>query len=203
MTETHSGRLNRRRSIRVGGFDYASPGAYFVTIATQQRKCLFGDVHNGEVIRSPAGNMINDAWLELQVQFPAIDVDSFVVMPNHLHGILHISEQSDPVGAPLVGARSATQRRVTVGNVVGAYKSLTTVKYAERVKNSNWDPFSGRLWQRNYYEHILRDEESLDRIRDYIIGNPLMWESDRENPAAKAVSEGRPQGSPLREPWMV
>ena len=95
-------------------------------------------------------------------------------------------------------------REVTLGRVVGAFKSLTTVAYTRGVRESRWRPFNKRLWQRNYYEHVIRDERSLDRIRDYILANPSMWETDPENlETGDGVKRGRLQGSPLQEPWMV
>ncbi len=210
---------HHRRSIRLRGYDYAQAGAYFVTLVTHGRECLFGEVVNDMVFPNDAGRMVQAVWHELPVRFPGVDVDAFVVMPNHIHGII---AWTAPVGAPLVGAQSAaamatdvgapgqgatdqgatdqgatdvgatgagatgqgatTRVAPTLGDVVGAYKSLTTLEYVRGVKTMGWQAFPGRLWQRNYYEHIIRDERALNRIRRYIDENPLRWTFDDENP---------------------
>ncbi len=310
------------------GYDYAAAEAHFVTIAAQDRKCLFGQVVDGEMRLNEAGHMVEGQWLALAGRFPTVDLDEFVVMPNHFHGIIlleppaYAADGSDggraamdratacdaapsvgatlvvaqnavapdmvarncvardgmnpapterpamdranacdaapavgatlvvaqnavaqnavapdmvarncvapdgmarpdgnragtspaptahlamdranacdvapSVGATLVVARCvvarcavaqnaiATDRAPTLGAVVGAFKSITTQAYMDGVRQSGWPPFVGRLWQRNYYEHIIRSEKSLDRIREYVAGNPVRWAEDRENPA--------------------
>lgn len=151
---------------------------------------MFGDVLNGKVSLNKAGEMAKRIWQELPLRFTAIRLDSFVVMPNHVHGILIVK---DPVGASLVGVRSAgvkktseatanTQVVPTLGDVVGAYKSIATVKYVQGVKMDGWWRFQGRLWQRNYYERVIRDDAELERAREYIANNPIEWELDPENP---------------------
>ena len=185
---------HHRRSIRLRGYDYTQPGAYFVTLCTQGRECYFGEVVETEMVLNDAGQMIRAGWERLTERFPAIQLDMYVVMPNHLHGIITI------VGAPLVGApivdalgvRATTrvapaggaERRATLGNMVGAFKSLTTNQYARGVRERKWPSFDGRLWQRNYFEHIIRSKRDHDAIRQYIIDNPLEWELNRHNPGA-------------------
>ncbi len=180
---------HHRRSIRLKGYDYAQPGAYFITVCTQDRVCLFGDVVAGEMRLNEAGRMVSVEWDTLPTRFPTVQLDEFVIMPNHIHGIIGLCDA--PVGAGLVPApncpgpdRAPTRGAPTLGGVVGAFKSLTTVSYTRGVTQSGWSPFPGRLWQRNYYEHIIRDEESLNHIRQYILDNPARWALDRENPAA-------------------
>lgn len=206
-----------RRPLRLKGYDYSQTGAYFVTVCVQDRACLFGDVIGDEVHLNDAGRLILAEWNQLSVRFPAVELDAFCVMPNHLHGIIahSISSPSNAdVGAGLVPAlRVATEaadapvpgattrvapthprgnleiptvrvKRV-LGDIVGAFKSLTTDLYIQRVKQSGWPCFRGRLWQRNYYEHIIRNDESLHRIRQYIADNPAQWASDPENPQAE------------------
>lgn len=180
--------IHRRRSLRLKGYDYAMAGAYFVTICTQARSCLFGDVAAGAMCLNEAGHMVATSWEGIAARF-SVEVDQFVVMPNHLHGILVLPDADattngattrvaptigGTVGAPLVGAPVAGAR---LGNVVGTFKSLTTNGYTK-----GWREFRGRLWQRNYYEHIIRDETSLDRIRRYVDDNPAHWEFDDDNP---------------------
>ncbi len=173
-----------RRSIRLRAYDYTAPGAYFVTVCTQDQAHLFGDVVDGGMWLNDAGRMIIDIWESLSDRFPTIRLDAFVVMPNHIHGIIVI------VGAPLVGAqddrcetvtRAATRAAPTLGDIVGAFKSITTVEYIRGVKQHGWSPFHKRLWQRNYYEHIIRDDRALDAIRRYIVQNPVRWHLDRYN----------------------
>jgi putative transposase len=185
--------LRRRGSLRLKGYDYSMAGAYFVTICTQDRACLFGDVAAGAMRLNEAGQMVATLWDGLAARFPSVEIDRFVVMPNHLHGILVLDADAgaatterattrvaptnvDPVGAPLVGAPAR------LGDVVGAFKSLATTGYIGGVKAKGWPEFRGRLWQRNYYEHIIRDEGALNRIRRYVDDNPARWEFDDENP---------------------
>ena len=176
-----------RRSIRLRGYDYAQSGAYFVTVVVQDRLCLLGDVVDQEMRTNETGEMVRRLWEGLPGRFPFIQLDAFVVMPNHVHGILVIDES---VGAPLVGARcgaSSPPRATTrvapiLGAVIGAYKSLTTSAYIEGVNAGAWPPFRKRLWQRNYYEHVVRNDASLAELRQYIVDNPARWAFDRENP---------------------
>ncbi len=189
----------RRRSLRLADYDYAQSGAYFVTIVTQRRSSLFGDVIDAEMRLNGAGHMVCDLWHRLPTRFPSVELDEFIVMPNHVHGVLLLGTDVEHVGAPLVGARSrnASDRSAesfSLGRVVGAFKSLTTVAYARGVRESRWKPFDQRLWQRNFYEHIVRDERSLERIREYILANPARWEVDPENPNMSTDhNRGRPQ----------
>jgi putative transposase len=190
---------HHRRSIRLKGYDYTQAGAYFITIVTQDRECLLGDVVDGVMQLSEAGHMVERCWYDIPTYFPNVELDAFVTMPNHLHGIIVIAH-NHPVGAGLVPAQhdrattdgattdgatadgATTRVAPTVGDIVGAFKSKTTVAYIRGVKQSGWPPFGGRLWQRNYYEHIIRNDASLNRIRQYIVNNPTKWGLDRENP---------------------
>lgn len=191
---THSYELERRdrKSVRLKGYDYAQAGAYFVTIVVQGRAPLFGSIVDAVMHPNSAGMLIQQAWEKMPDRFPAITMDMFVVMPNHVHGIIVLDET---VGASLVGAqgtdtiagqwgeiRATTRVAPTLGEVVGAYKSITTVEYARRVKADEWPPFEGRVWQRNYFERVIRGEDELARARKYIANNPLDWASDSENP---------------------
>jgi REP element-mobilizing transposase RayT len=194
---TRSSTMHSRLSLRLRGYDYAMAGAYFVTICTQDRACLFGDVVAGAMCLNEAGQMVAALWDGIAARFPGVEIDQFVVMPNHLHGILVLPDAgvttrvatgattrvapTDPaiVGAPLVGAPLAPAR---LSDVVGAFKSLATVGYISGVRAKGWPEFRGRLWQRNYYEHVIRNETALDRIRRYVDDNPAHWEFDDENP---------------------
>ncbi len=192
MTHRYDPNRHHRRSIRLRGYDYTRSGAYFLTVVTQDRLCLFGDVTDEGMSLNDAGKMVRSVWDRIPDRFPSIELDEFAVMPNHVHGIVVIHKS--PVGASLVGApgdggnagsidRQRENARVApaLGDVVGAYKSLTTVEYARRVDEDRWEPFNGRLWQRNYYEHVIRNDEEWNRVREYVLCNPMRWETDTEN----------------------
>lgn len=151
-----------------------------MTICTNEQRCLFGDIHEGEMRLNAPGTMVVNALERLNQRFPEVKIDAYTVMPNHIHGIIWL------VGAPLVGAldhgiRAITRVAPTLGDVVGAFKSITTDEYIHGVKMLKWVPFSGRLWQRNYYEHVIRNENALNALRNYIAANPSQWENDPDN----------------------
>ncbi len=287
-----------RHTIRLKGYDYAQAGAYFVTLCTQGHSCLFGEIVDGTMRPNDAARMVQAQWHALSTRFPGVELDAFIVMPNHIHGIIiNVGAGLVPargagaepgivgdhkgrpyggettagvmpariVGAGLVPVRSAGARpgmagdhegrpyggsltagamptrsvgaglvpargvgagpgtvgdhkgrpcgdlpdghggqavggaarsgiAPAIGDIVGAFKSITTVLYARGTRQSAWQPFRDRVWQRNYYEHIIRDQASLDRIRQYIADNPMRWPTDRENPAVVMAQEerGRP-----------
>jgi len=173
---------HHRRSIRLAGYNYKQSGAYFVTIVTQNRNCLLGDITAGEIVLNDTGQIAQASWNGLSSRFPVVSLDYFVVMPNHIHGIIM-------VGAPFIAANStphnnvaifregAMNRAPTLGEIIRAYKAASARVIRQTVKPDF-------AWQRNYYEHIIRGEESLNRIRQYILENPLRWSIDRENPEA-------------------
>jgi REP element-mobilizing transposase RayT len=215
----------QRRSIRLKGYDYSQSGTYFVTICTQNRESLFGESREGEMRLNDAGRMVQSVWNELPVFYSGVVTDEFIVMPNHIHGIVILSIPS-PVGAtprgrPADDARQSDEPQnaqqngqsqgqsdwgqngqpqgvaptgdggdfvpmetvaLSLSDVVHRFKTLTTKRYIDGVKQGDWQPFVGRVWQRNYYEHIIRNEKSLNRIRQYIANNPAQWETDDENP---------------------
>jgi REP-associated tyrosine transposase len=150
----------RRRSPRLRGYDYTQSGAYFVTICTQGRIPCFGQIIDQAMRLSQAGQMVQATWDELPRHYPGIDLDAFVVMPDHVHGIIVLSDQADRLSLP-----DAMQR----------FKSLTTARYRHGVSDGGWVPFPGRLWQRSYYDHIIRGEADLHRIRAYVEENPARW----------------------------
>jgi REP element-mobilizing transposase RayT len=168
--------IHHRRSIRLKGYDYSQSGLYFITLCIQNRECLLGEIEHNLINLNPAGGMVKQIWQQLPRRFPYIQIDEFVVMPNHLHGIILISMFDSIPGDQI-------QRKVKLGDVVGAFKSVSTHQYIQGVQKYNWQGFQGKLWQRNYHEHIIRDEASLNNIRQYILDNPRKWEDDPENPA--------------------
>jgi putative transposase len=186
--------IHHRKSIRLKGYDYSKAGFYFITICVDRRRnpgwLPFGDIINDEMILNESGKMVVHEWLKLPQRFTNIKLHEFVVMPNHFHCIVEI------VGATLVVAPNEsgqapssgqpqgfapTGKPKTVGDMVGAFQSIVTVEYIRGVKNFGWEPFNGKLWQRNYWEHIIRDEQSYHRIAEYIINNPKKWDNDKLN----------------------
>jgi len=155
----------QRKLLRLPKYDYSQIGAYFITIVTQKRANLFGIIANGEMILSPAGKALWLWWDELGKKFSGVNPFEFIVMPNHIHGIVVI--ESANVSIPL-------------GDMVGWYKSMTTNEYIRGVNSNGWPPFDRRLWQRNYYEHIIRSETDLENTILYIQTNPDRWETDEE-----------------------
>lgn len=169
------------------GYDYSQEGAYFFTLCTQDHLCLFGSIQDYEMLLSEAGRMIRDSWEEAPEHYPAVETGAFVVMPNHIHGIL-ILVGADPRVCPKPNPeeiQSDQAAPLKLGDVVRQFKTLTTRRYIEGVKLHSWPPFPKRLWQRNYYEHIIRDEDSHYRIVQYIEGNPAQWDWDQENLALR------------------
>ena len=167
--------LPKRRSLRLKEYDYAQAGAYFVTICTQGRRCLFGDIANDQMRLNDAGKMLARIWNEIPDRFLLVAIDIFVVMPNHFHGIIVLPDAAG------LGSGEITKVPV-LGDVIGTFKSSTTVEYVDGVKTKSWPGFQQRLWQRNYYDHVIRNAKDLDRIRRYIDENPARWAYDDENP---------------------
>ncbi len=172
-----------RRSIRLQGYDYSQSGAYFVTICTHGQECILGEVIHDCVQMSLYGEMVWQTWRGLPQRFERVELDQFVVMPNHVHGIIVITPV---VGAIHVGAihelplQSQTQRRrMLLPKVVGYFK-MNASKAINELRGTPGIP----VWQRNYYEHVVRNESELRAIQQYILDNPLNWQLDAENPHA-------------------
>jgi REP element-mobilizing transposase RayT len=197
--------IHHRRSIRLKGYDYSQVGLYFITICVQNKENLFGRIADGEMLLNEYGKIIDDEWNYLKIKYPTIEIHEYVIMPNHFHCIVEIA--SIPVGAgfarpnndtanPELGSANPANSNLgsanpansnlglanpvnsklgranpapTLGNIIGYFKYQTTKKIAL--------PF--QLWQRNYYEHIIRTERSHQNISDYIIHNPANWKDDR------------------------
>ncbi len=175
--------LHHRRTIRLPGYDYSRAGAYFITICTQNKLRLFGEIVDGEMRLNEAGVMVQTVWEEIPRFYPGIDIDVFQMMPDHVHGIVILEDSTEPMvsknpaGASPRGCPSGDQisHAMSLPDVVHRFKTMTTKRYVDGVKQNDWLPFPGKLWQRNYYERVIRDEEALDRIRKYIIANPGKW----------------------------
>jgi len=168
--------IHHRCSIRLRDYDYSLAGAYFITICTKNRECLLGDVVDGEMRVNEYGRIVETCWNEIPLHFPDTEIDQFAIMPNHVHGIIFISN--------IVGATHASPLRNTsgpksrsIGAIVGSFKSAVAKRINE-LRNTHGVP----VWQRNYYDHIIRDEDNMNQIREYIINNPLKCAEDEENP---------------------
>ena len=177
---TFNPEIHHRRSIRLRGYDYAQPGAYFVTICTHGRECLFGEIVNGEMRLNLYGRIVEECWQTIPHHFDGVKLDEFVVMPNHVHGILNIVEQRRGTAcrAPTTGTEQFGQPRPhSLPTIIRSFKSAAT----QRVNQSRGTPGT-TVWQRNYYEHVVRGDADLDRIRVYILDNPAKWHEDPNNP---------------------
>ncbi len=179
MTSRYDPDRHHRRSVRLRGWDYARPGAYFVTVCTTQRQHLFGEVVAGEMRLNALGRLVDSVWRRLVQHMPHVDLDAFQVMPNHVHAILRIlaavtpecvgDAQPSPPSRPGVGPTSGE-----LGAMVGNLKAVCT-RRINRMRRSPGAP----VWQRNYWEHIIHDEGEYTRIRDYILTNPVHWADDQ------------------------
>jgi len=174
--------IHHRRSIRLRENDYSSSGAYFVTICTYQRECLFGDVVNGEMRMSEAGKIVAAVWEGLAERFPVVVFGDFVVMPNHFHGLLVIADAGRGVAcrAPNPNRQAekwgAASGAPTLGVVVRGFKSISAISINRLLCRQGMP-----LWQRNYYEHVIRGDEDLASVRRYIVENPLKWDVDENH----------------------
>jgi len=167
--------INRfnRKSIRLKEYDYSQPGEYFITICTYKHKCIFGDIINEEMMLSEHGLIARKCWDDIPKHFPFVTLDVFVIMTNHIHGIIIINHHGRDVQLN-VPTRLSPQKN-TLSVIIRTYKAAVTTQC---YKNGNYD----FKWQPRYYEHVIRDDRDLINIRDYIINNPLKWFFDNENP---------------------
>ena len=214
--------IHHRHSIRLKGYDYASEGLYFVTICTQNRECLFGEIKNDEMVLNDAGRMVEKWYCKTQEKFPDIICHEMVIMPNHFHCIWENVGSS--VGAhpcvrpPKQNVKPSTSTHIVIDDCAGKegvqinnkgahtgahpqnpmldntdlgthtgsplsmvvrwFKTMSTNEYIRGVNELGWKPFYQKLWQRNYYEHIIRDNESLQSVAYYIANNPAHWQED-------------------------
>ena len=188
----------RRRSIRLPDYDYAQTGAYFVTICTYDRLCLLGEILGCEMALTRAGQVVLECWNDLANHYSHVETDEFIVMPNHVHGIIVLTDQQrknpipDNVGAGFnpdnvragfnpdnvgAGLKPAPTRRHPLSEIVRAFKTSSSRRINEH-RGSPGVP----VWQRNYYERVIRNEQELDSVRQYIVDNPAEWAEDAENP---------------------
>ena len=175
---------HRRRSIRLKNYDYTQVGAYFVTICTSNRECLFGEIVDGEMRLNEWGEVVAQTWRWLTQQYWYVELDEWVVMPNHLHGIITIGDKVETCrGGSRTAPTTDTIKRKSLGRLIGAFKTVST----KRINKIRRDP-NASIWQRNYYEHIIRSETGLNTIRRYIRYNASMWLHDEDNLASRCLS---------------
>ncbi len=165
-----------RRSIRLAGYDYSRSGAYFVTVCVEQRLPLLGRIVEDEVQLSAAGEMVTRIWANLGDHYPGVSVDASIVMPNHVHGILFLSDPSE------TGDGADKRTALSLSTVIQRFKTYTAHRYGQGVASADWPRYPGRLWQHRFYEHVIRHDQDLQTIREYIANNPRQWALDRLNP---------------------
>ena len=171
--------MRERKRIRLLGFDYTKVGAYFITSVVKNRTCVFGNIRNEAVELTRCGEIVREQWLWLQQQYPYVMLDDFVVMPNHIHGIVNIVDSvGDGRDRPLHG------KIKPLSELVSAFKTTSS----KRIHEAGVASFQ---WQRSFFERIVRNELELNRIREYIQTNPLHWELDVENQQRSHVEKGR------------
>lgn len=201
--------IHHRESIRLKGYDYSKEGLYFITICTQNRECLFGEIINGKMILNNAGKMIEEIWFQIPKFYEGFVLHEFVIMPNHMHGIIEIIKNvgADSYICPNCNPTKIDNnlyqqgeyrdlplrlKQISISELIQRFKSLTTNKYIKMVKIGLVPPFDKRIWQRNYfkvncearegalgYENIIRNEKSYLKILEYIKNNPLKWDEDK------------------------
>ncbi len=171
----------KRRSIRLKNYDYSQQGAYFLTICTKNKQCLFGDIKEDKIRLNRLGAIVCECWQVIPEHFSHVELDTFVIMPNHIHGILWIAKSvSDEYQS------SAQYQKVIKGSIptiVRSFKSVVTKQINQICQQKG----TSLIWQRNYYEKIIRDEKMLDNIREYIINNPANWKLDDDYSASKEI----------------
>ena len=169
--------MRTRKNIRLTAYDYSKDGIYFITICSRKRENIFAQIGVGdglvssrtiEIELTEIGKIIENQWNDIPNQFDSVSLDEFIIMPNHVHGVVIIRRRADTRPAP------------TLGDIICAFKSKCTMEYLNSIK-TNGTYKSVKIWQRSYHDHIIRNEESLNKIRDYIRNNPITWEEDKNN----------------------
>jgi len=181
MPKTH----NTRKRNRLDGYDYSNNGAYHVTICTKKHECIFGKINNicvgaplacarknipSRIELSNIGKIIDTQWQDIPNQFDGIELDQYIIMPNHMHGILIINKRAQASGAPTA----------QLGQIIRSFKSKCVINCLKYIQTNNLN-LSAKIWQRNYHDHIIRNNKSLQKAREYIINNPANWAEDEEN----------------------
>ena len=178
-----------RGSIRLPRYDYTQAGAYFITICAADRRCIFGEIRDGAMRLNMNGSIVAAQWAGLPKHYSNATLDDFVLMPNHVHGLIFLTDDGHScVGAGLKPALTSPQSNPRHGlpEIIRGFKTFSS-RSVNQLRGTPGAP----VWQRNYYEHVVRDEGDLDVIRRYIVENPLKWAEDPENPRTGEVSARR------------
>jgi len=185
MRNALSEKRHNRRSIRLKGYDYSKPGLYFPTICVQNKLCLFGKVINKKMLLNEAGKMVQQEWLKIPDRFPNTKLHPFVVMPNHFHAIIEITQPAfHPQKTKNLNGELIKKEvlPIVLGDILGAFQSITAVEYIKGVKELGWKRFTKKLWQRDYFERIIRNQQMYNHISNYISTNAENWEKDKFHP---------------------
>ena len=201
-----------RKPNRLKGYDYSLARHYFVTVCAQDRQCLFGEINAGRMVLNQAGKMVDRWWSKMESKFPHVELGEYILMPNHIHGVVAIVGAEPRVRPKREDCESDKHERIeqrqqgehqqdgfqnqgghmglwdspeeglSLQEIIQWFKTMTTNEYIKEVKSRNFPPFEKRIWQRSFYDHIIRDDEDMNRIREYIRDNPAKWTLDEENP---------------------
>ena len=176
-----------RKQTRLKGYDYSGEGCYFVTICSKARQNIFGEITavgaglasaRYEIKLSKLGQIVYEQWRDIPNQYKNMKIDQSIVMPNHFHGILVVDSGIER--ADVQDRRADARPAPTVSDVVCSFKSRCAVEYLKYIRQNNLD-VSGAIWQRGFYDHVIRNEHSLNEIREYILNNPVKWDDDENN----------------------
>jgi len=173
-------KIHHRRSIRLQGYDYSQAGAYYVTIVTWQRDFLFGGIVDGEMKLNQRGKIVEECWQAIPEHFPNVELGAYVIMPNHVHGIIVIVDNRRGAIYRAPTGESNTEKfgkpiKSSLPTIMRTYKAAVTRIIGKELNETG-------IWQRNYYEHVIRNEKDFQNKTDYIEANPLLWHEDDENP---------------------
>jgi putative transposase len=199
---------HHRHSIRLAGYDYSQHGAFYVTICSQGRRRLFGEIVDATMRLNDIDKIVAEQWYVIPERFPTIELDAFVVMPNHIHGIFANILETPPTETRSSNSTASKKSVPTaMGNVVGAYKSLCVYHVLDWIKHNQPNRILGKFWQRNFWEHIIRDEDELNHIREYIYLNPRRWHkdvfnADRKSPIIESTQIREAADDYEGEAWM-
>ena len=189
MMQSSNKQKSYRKSIRLSDYDYSRPGLYFVTICCQNRKFIFGRIADGEMILNAFGNIAHECVAKISGHFPTAEIDRFVIMPNHVHLLIFIRSEDTfhnirAIRELPLRERMESRRKMLLPKIIGYYKMNVTKRVNTLRQRSG-----STIWQRNYYEHVVRNDDERNRLRRYIFNNPPCWEYDRENRNDIPISE--------------
>ncbi|MGK7879848.1 MAG: transposase [Crocosphaera sp.] len=172
--------IHNRRSMRLKNYDYSQAGAYFITICTQHKQCIFGDIKKGKMRLNHLGAIADQYWQQIPKHFSNTALDVYIIMPNHLHGILWIVKDVQNNQQP---RKFGNIVKGSISSIIRSYKAVVTQKIKKVCEITE----TALIWQKRYYDQIIRNEKMLNNIRKYIIDNPINWEQDEEKPLEDVI----------------